>query len=59
VEEGVALPEGRATIGEEMLYHIETGEALHPTLDVALNREAVAILEAGRRAADTGAAVVL
>ena len=59
VEEGVPLPAGRGTIGEEMLHHIETGEALHPTLDVALNREAVAILEAGRRAADTGAAVVL
>ena len=23
------VPEGRATIGEEMLHHIETGEALH------------------------------
>lgn len=59
VEEGVPLPEGRATIGEELLHHIETGAALHPTLDVALNREAVAILDAGRRAADGGAAVVL
>jgi predicted dehydrogenase len=59
VEEGVPLAAGRGTIGEEMLHHIETGEALHPTLDVALNREAVAILDAGRRAADTGAAVVL
>jgi hypothetical protein len=42
-----------------MLHHIETGAALHPTLDVPLNREAVAILEAGRRAAETGVAVVL
>jgi hypothetical protein len=50
---------GRATIGEEMLHNIETGEALHPTLDVPLNRQAVAILDAGRRAADRGVAVLL
>lgn len=58
IDQGVPLPEGRATIGEEMLHHIETGAALHPTLDIALNRQAVAILDAGRRAADSGAAVV-
>ena len=59
VEQGDALPVGRATIGEETLHHLETGEALHPTLDVTLNRQAVAILDAGRRAADSGAAVLL
>lgn len=58
VEQGAALPVGRANIGEEMLHHIETGEALHPTLDVGLNRQAVAILDAARRAADGGAGVV-
>ena len=56
-EQGPKLPPGRATIAEEMLHHIETGEALHPTLALPLNRQAVAILDAGRRAADTGRAV--
>jgi glucose-fructose oxidoreductase len=57
VEQGEALPVGRANIGEAMLHHIETGAALHPTLDVSLNRQAVAILDAGRRAADGGMGV--
>ena len=59
VELGEALRVGRATIGEEVLHHIETGEALHPTLAVGLNRQAVVILDAGRRAAASGMAVVL
>ena len=56
VEQGQPLPIGRATIAEEVLHHLETGDALHPTLAVRLNRQAVAILDAGRRAAQTGAA---
>lgn len=57
VEQGDPLPAGRATIGEEMLHHIETGAALHPTLDVPLNLQAVAILDAARRAAGAGMGV--
>ena len=56
VEHGDPLPEGRATIGEEFLHHLETGDALHPTLDLKLNLDAVAILDAGIRAARSGAA---
>ena len=32
VEKGDPLPAGRATIGEEFLHHLETGDPLHPTL---------------------------
>jgi len=56
IEQGDPLPAGRATVGEELLHHIETGEPLHPTLALPLNRQAVAILDAGRRAADSGMA---
>ena len=58
VEQGDPLPAGRATIGEEFLHHLETGEALHPTLDLPLNLDAVGILDAGIRAAGSEAAVV-
>ena len=56
VERGDPLPLGRATIGEEFLHHIETGDALHPTLDVRMNLAAVGILDAGNRSAESGAA---
>jgi len=48
------LPEGRATIAEEFLHHIETGEPLHPTLDMMHNLEVMAILDAGIRSAQSG-----
>lgn len=48
------LPEGRATIGEEFVHHLKTGEPLHPTLDVPLNLDAMAILDAGIRSAQSG-----
>lgn len=51
VEQGAALPAGRATIAEEVLHHLETGAALHPTLDVPVNLAATAMLDAGHRAA--------
>ncbi len=54
IERGDPLPAGRATIGEEFLHHLETGEPLHPTLDVKLNLAAVAILDAGIRSAENG-----
>ncbi len=56
IEKGDPLPVGRATIAEELLHHLETGEKLHPTLDLPINLAAVAILDAGIRSAETGAA---
>jgi predicted dehydrogenase len=52
--EGDALPEGRTTLAEEFTHHIETGDALHPTLDAGFNLEAMAILDAGIRSAASG-----
>ncbi len=54
VEQGEPLPVGQATIGEAFLHHLETGEALHPTLDLPLNIAASAILDAGIRSAAAG-----
>jgi len=48
------LPQGRATIAEEFVHHLETGEPVHPTLDMTFNLDAMAILDAGLRAADSG-----
>lgn len=48
-----ALPEGRDTLGKEVLRTLETGDAPHETLQLDFNLEAMAILDAGRRAADT------
>lgn len=48
------LPEGRATIAQEFLHHIETGEPLHPTLDMMQNLQVQAILDAGIRSASSG-----
>ena len=56
---GDPLPEARGGIGEEFLHHLETGEALHPTLDIPLNLATTAILEAGIRAAARGCAVAI
>lgn len=59
VEQGEPLPPGEATIGEAFVHHLETGAPLHPTLDLPINLAAVAILDAGHRAAASGAAVTL
>ena len=48
------LPAGRTTLGEEVLHHFDTGEALHPTLTFALNYDAMQILDAGIRSAQSG-----
>ena len=48
------LPEGRATIAEELVRHLETGEPVHPCLETTFNLEAMAILDAGIRSADSG-----
>jgi predicted dehydrogenase len=52
--EGEPLPAGRATLAEEFIHHLETGEPLHPTLDMHQNLEVMAILDAGIRSANSG-----
>jgi predicted dehydrogenase len=52
--EGGPLPEGRRTVAEEFIHHLETGEPVHPALDMALNTEVTAIMDAGLRSAATG-----
>ena len=52
--EGDPLPEGRATLAEEFIHHLETGDPLHPTLEMMQNLEAMAILDAGIRSAASG-----
>jgi len=54
IENGEPLPQGRATLAEEFIHHLETGDPLHPTLQVQFNLEAMAILDAGIRSADSG-----
>ena len=48
------LPEGRRTVAEEFIHHLETGEPLHPTLEMMANLEYMAILDAGVRSAASG-----
>jgi len=52
--EGDPLPPGRATLAEEFIHHLETGEPLHETLQPGFNLDAMAILDAGIKSADTG-----
>ncbi len=52
---GEPLPSGRATPAEEFLHHLNTGDPLHPTLQVEHNLGVMAILDAGIRSASTGA----
>jgi predicted dehydrogenase len=49
-------PRGRSTIAEEVLWHIETGDPLHPLLDLPINLATMAILDAGIRSARSGKA---
>jgi len=51
---GEPLPEGRGSEAEEFIHHLETGEPLHPTLQLEHNLEAMAILDAGIRSARSG-----
>lgn len=45
------LPTDRDNVAKEMIHHLDTGEPLHPTLQLPLNLEVMAILDAGIRAA--------
>ena len=48
------LPEGRQQVAEELIHHLETGEPVHPTLEMMFNLEVMAILDAGLRSARSG-----
>ena len=48
------MPEGRTQIAQEYIHHLDTGEPLHPTLEMMFNLEAMAVLDAGVRSADSG-----
>jgi predicted dehydrogenase len=48
------IPEGRHQVPWEFIHHLETGEPLHPTLEMVFNLEAMAILDAGVRSASSG-----
>jgi predicted dehydrogenase len=52
--EPTPLPPGRDNLARELAHHFETGEPVHPTLDVPLNLDAAAILDAGIRSAASG-----
>ncbi|MBC7238217.1 MAG: Gfo/Idh/MocA family oxidoreductase, partial [Chloroflexi bacterium] len=54
VLEGDPLPEGRATLAEEFIHHLETGEPPHETMEMYQNLDAMAILDAGIRSAVSG-----
>jgi predicted dehydrogenase len=45
------LPADRDNIAKAMIHHLETGEPLHPSLQLSLNLEVMAILDAGIRSA--------
>lgn len=54
VLEGDPLPPDRDTPAKEMIHHLETGEPPHPTMELMLNVDAMAILDAGIRSAASG-----
>jgi hypothetical protein len=41
-------------VAGEFIHHLETGEPLHPTLEMMFNLEAMAILDAGMRSTASG-----
>ena len=48
------LHKARRNVAYEYIRHLETGRPLHPTLEMMLNLNAMAILDAGLRSAVTG-----
>lgn len=54
VYEGGTLPEGRETLGAEVINHLDTGEPVHPTLTLELNMRTMQILDAGMRSTESG-----
>jgi predicted dehydrogenase len=48
------LPEGRDQVSKEFIHHLETKEPVHPTLEMMLNLEVMATLDAGVRSTCSG-----
>lgn len=48
------LPQGQANLAQELLHHLRTGEQLHETLDLPVNLDAVAAMDACFRSAVSG-----
>ena len=48
------LPPGRDHVSGELIHHLETGDPVHPTLDMMFNLQVQAILDAGYRSASSG-----
>ncbi len=48
------LPEGQHDVAHAFIHHLETGEPLHPSLELGFNLDVIAILDAGVKAATTG-----
>jgi predicted dehydrogenase len=54
IHEPLPLPAGRDNIAREFIHHLESGQPVHPTLDMHFNLEVQAILDAGWRSANSG-----
>ncbi len=54
VHEVTPLPEGRRNFAEDLLHCLETGEPLNQMVDVKLNLDMMALLDAGIRSASSG-----
>jgi predicted dehydrogenase len=48
------LPGHRDNLAKEFIHCLETGEPLHPTLGAGLNLDAMALLDAGLKSAESG-----
>ena len=54
IHEPLPLKPGRDNIAREFIHHLETGETVHPTLEMNFNLEVQAILDAGYRSSNSG-----
>jgi predicted dehydrogenase len=59
IHEPEPLPAGRADIAEEMIRCLDTGESPHPCLETGFNLQAMAILDAGVRSAESGSVEIV
>ncbi len=48
------LPAGRDNIANEVFHHFDTGDALHPLIDLPVNIDAMAALDAGIKSSESG-----
>lgn len=47
----VEIPAERSNVAQDFIHHLDTGEAMHPTLEANFNLDVMAILDAGVRSA--------